>query len=444
MDEIQGHPYWRATYDKSGHLVGDDPSGDIKAADVEHLFVFAHGWNNSTGSAEDLFQSMFGSMAEAAQSHPTLGKIGFVGVFWPSIWFPEPSAAQSPSVAKASVAGHPGQADAAVTGAAIAASLKDSYPGQGAALDSLGKLIDDGLAAAKAGDVSDAVQSANVEQFHTQLRGLVSNATTAELDNGESALVDADNGQQAYKTLADTMGSAPPGGDEESLGDVFGKVWSGAKSAMRVASYLEMKTRAGNIGHAGLGPMLESLHAGSPQLKVHLVGHSFGARLVSYALSGTGTSEQSPVASVTLLQGAFSHWAFAQADQMPFGVAGPLCNVRDRVSGPVLSTFSQHDWAVGIWYPKASFMADQMVESTEAASKWGGMGSDGAQSVPGPGAALMLEESGHPYQLQAGEFYRFDSNSVIKDTTQSSFAGAHSDIRHAQVAWLPVCAAAGL
>jgi len=50
---------------------------------------------------------------------------------------------------------------------------------------------------------------------------------------------------------------------------------------------------------------------------VHLIGHSFGARLVSFALSGVGAPAASPVASLLLLQGAFSHWSFAHAQDTP-------------------------------------------------------------------------------------------------------------------------------
>ena len=46
---------------------------------------------------------------------------------------------------------------------------------------------------------------------------------------------------------------------------------------MRTTSYYEMKNRAGVIGQNGLGPLLATLApAGSP-LRVHVIGHSFGA-----------------------------------------------------------------------------------------------------------------------------------------------------------------------
>src|SRR6185437_17094028 len=91
----------------------------------------------------------------------------------------------------------------------------------------------------------------------------------------------------------------------------------------------------------------------------------------------------SPVASLCLIQGAFSHWSFAPLQSMPFGTAGALNQYTDRVHGPLVATFSEHDWAVGRWYPQASFLARQDNENPDPdqPDQWGGMGSDGFQGV---------------------------------------------------------------
>ena len=49
------------------------------------------------------------------------------------------------------------------------------------------------------------------------------------------------------------MGSAPAESDVQGIGDFFGKAWNGAKDALRVGSYFQMKTRAGDIGRTGQG-----------------------------------------------------------------------------------------------------------------------------------------------------------------------------------------------
>ena len=107
-----------------------------------------------------------------------------------------------------------------------------------------------------------------------------------------------------------------------------------------------------------------------------------------------------------------------------------------------MATFSDNDWAVGRWYPKASFLAQQDAQAAaNPASQWGGMGSDGFQGVS-PAASLDLLPVGTAYSLTPGSFYRVDGSAVIANTAQSSFSGAHSDIRHPPVAWLAVSAAA--
>jgi hypothetical protein len=48
--------------------------------------------------------------------------------------------------------------------------------------------------------------------------------------------------------------------------------------------------------------------------------------------------------------------------------------------------------------------------------------------------------AGQPYDFTAGAFYALDSNTVIK-SIQSTFSGAHSDIRHPEVLWAVASAA---
>ena len=172
-------------------------------------------------------------------------------------------------------------------------------------------------------------------------------------------------------------------------------------------------------------------------MRVHLIGHSFGARLVAYSLSGIPSPEQSPVASLTLVQGAFSHWSFSDGSS-DLGIQGALSGFQSRVRGPLCATFTSADWAVGNWYPKASFLAQQDNKDSEGASRWGAMGTDGYRGVAARDFSLPLT-GGETFV--AGEFHRADGNFVINDTSQSSFAGAHSDIQKPEVAALIVAAA---
>jgi hypothetical protein len=79
-------------------------------------------------------------------------------------------------------------------------------------------------------------------------------------------------------------------------------------SPAHALSFWLMKRRAGEVGERlgreHLAPLFGGLRDGAPRL--HLVGHSFGAKLVASAVLG-GLRPQ----SLTLLQAAFSAFAFA-------------------------------------------------------------------------------------------------------------------------------------
>ena len=106
-----------------------------------------------------------------------------------------------------------------------------------------------------------------------------------------------------------------------------------------------MKNRAGVVGQKGLGPAIDRLADEFPNLRIHLIGHSFGARVVSFALAGMDKSAPSPVKSVTLLQGAYSRFAFG--DALPFRAgAGMLAGRLSRIDGPLTVCFSSHDRAL--------------------------------------------------------------------------------------------------
>jgi hypothetical protein len=241
--------------------------------------------------------------------------------------------------------------------------------------------------------------------------------------------------------LSTTFGTTPPGDNTEGVGDWFRKAVEGSKDMVRVLSYTVMKHRAGTVGTNGLGGLLAVFPEKAPGVRVHLIGHSFGARLVSFSLKAIETPAMSPVHSLLLIQGAFSHFAFSRAAQNPYG-AGALHRYLDRVRGPLVATYSVYDYAVGTWYPKASFLSGEDLEGVETVSRWGGMGADGFQDAVHFDSRSLLKGGGTDFDLRPNKIYRVDAQEVIDNVDQSRFSGAHSDIRKDPVAQL-VAAAAG-
>ena len=152
---------------------------------------------------------------------------------------------------------------------------------------------------------------------------------------------------------------APTVGRRASAG-FLGGILGGGLNLLNYTTFYAMKERSAVVGAAGLAPLLSAI--ARPGLRLHLAGHSFGARLVSAATKAlpAGTT----VASMALLQGAFSHFGFA-AD-WDLDTPGPQSglfrsDVADqRVTGPVLITHTANDLAVGIAYAVASRLANQI------------------------------------------------------------------------------------
>jgi hypothetical protein len=241
-------------------------------------------------------------------------------------------------------------------------------------------------------------------------------------------LTDADQG------LGDADQGAAGG-----IGDITGRLWNGMKEALRAFTYWQMKQRAGTIGQQGLGPFLGDLVSQAPNLRVHLIGHSFGARLVSFSLAGLPDRTPSPVHSLTLLEGAFSHFAFAPTLPQDAARSGALKGMMERVGGPLLACYSSHDTAVGIFYPVASMTANDDASglTDDLTYRWGGMGHDGAQAVDA--TIVTLKAKGAQYDLSSSEFTNIDGSGVVKSGGPPS--GAHSDIVHPELGWAMLTAA---
>jgi hypothetical protein len=420
MTTLNGLPYYEIDFNADGTLntTGGGDGGvraAVTAGGINDLFVLSHGWNNGVDSARDLYHAMFTLLADQLGAHRSTSAA--VGIMWPSLLFPDDDPATAPPVPS--------------TGAQLAAALTPAFPGQKQDLTTLGTLLDD-----------KPQEADKLTEFHSLAAKLVTTPPQGSEDAGESALLTSNTAA----TLGHAAAMAPAAAtNAQGLGNPFAGLWSGAREVLRTLSYYEMKNRAGVVGQTGLGPLLGSLAGPSGAPRIHLIGHSFGARLVAYTLAGLpagSTGPASPIKSLTLIQGAFSHFAFASALPIDPGRSGGLAGCGQRVDGPLLATFTAADRAVGWWYPAASMLAH---EDSQAASdltyRWGAMGHDGYQQDPTP-AATQLASASQPYDFAAGTFYALDSNAVI-NANQSPFSGAHSDIRHAEVLWA-VASAAGL
>ncbi len=431
--EIAGRPHWEVGFDERGTPNQGEVNAllsELPGRDLTDLLVLAHGWNSDRGQARRLYQLYFQQVPGLLAQGGSQARVGTLGVVWPSKrWADEPE-----PTGELAGGGAAGLGDAAVPALPppdLVEDLKDVFTGddQRRALDELAGLL--------AERPEDPAALARFQDLMGELTRTADDDPAGE-DHGETALL-TDEPQEVFGRFADAVPQIGEGG-AAGLGDAFGRLWNGAKEALRQLTYFEMKKRAGVVGRQGLGPLLGRIHQADPEVRIHLLGHSFGARLVSFALAGLPDPANSPVKSLYLLQGAFSHFAFADALPTDRSRGGALKGMAARVDGPLVASFSVHDLAVGKLYPLASLTArDDAAGLEDQLFRWGGIGHDGAQAVDATVATLGPVGTGYPFQR--GRFVNLDGNAIVNRGGPP--AGAHSDIFHPELVWAGL-AAAGL
>lgn len=442
-EQMSGFPYWELRFDEGGQVVDAGAVSALLAAlpaeRVTDLFVFSHGWNNDRATARGLYESYFAEMRALLDRTDLPGTrreatIGTVGVIWPSMrWADE----AGPAAARAS-GGAAGVGGAPACDGELVKQLKAVFQGtkEQKLLDDLAKLLE-----------TRPRSDAELERFKGLMRELAAgpDVTDSPEDAGEQTGLMKDDARRAeplevFERFGAVAEPVAAEGGAAGFGDRFARLWAGAKEALRAASYWQMKKRAGIVGKDGLGPVLGRIHDAQPGIRMHLLGHSFGARLVSFALAGVPqrASGASPIKSVTLLQGAFSHFAFADALPHDRARGGALKGAASRVDGPIAVSHSTFDSAVGTLYPLASLVSlDDASAAKDLAFRWGAIGSDGAQAVVT--ANVPLGRVGQAYPFERGKIVNLDSSAVIRNGGPPD--GAHGDIFHPQIAWLTLAAA---
>jgi pimeloyl-ACP methyl ester carboxylesterase len=388
LTQYGGFPAFDVMYDNGGHLV--DPAAESEATayfgtgagkGVSDLVVISHGWNNDISEARGLYHDFFNAFAFVPTPLRTKGArtFGVIAIFWPSKRFADPSLIPG---------GAAGLADPAVT--KILAQL-DQFEDLFAS---------DPAVDAKIAHLKSLVPmlnfSANAQDdYVSTLVSMVPNSRyeiDEGLDNARSALGTLP-GHVVLANLATPIGpvSAPlPGkGGATSL---LGGITSAAASLGDLLTYYTMKDRAGIVGRTGVVGTIRALlkcRAPATPPRIHLVGHSFGGRLVTAAANAingsTAAVTPESVDSMTLLEAAYSHNGLA-INWDGKGSDGAFRSViaQVKVKGPILISHSSHDFPVGTAYPLASRLRGQVADALVGGPNdiYGGMGRNGAQHTP--------------------------------------------------------------
>lgn len=429
MAEKSGFPYAEIRYDTAGHVVDASERAAALAMAatpaITDVLVISHGWNNNMADARALYARIATSLRSVLDAGKVPGfdgrSLAIIGVLWPSMKFAD--------------------SDLIPGGAAAVASGPDSVR---QSLDALADFLDDDAARAALAEARGLVDELETSpSAQAQFADLVRSALTADAGDDD----DEPDASEAFFAVDGELlmtRLAAPTEDEElpptalgetggaaGLGDLLGGVWDAAKKVLNCGTYYEMKARAGTIGTVGVAPLLADLRAddqrpqsGSAPLRIHLAGHSFGARVVT-AAAGAG-SKSLPLDSMALLQAAFSHYGFAQGWETGKNGAFRGVLTTHRVTGPAMVTYTKNDKAVGLAYAIASQVAGQVGSALgDATDKYGGLGRNGALKTPEAKAGKLLA---------VGQSYVF-APAAIHNLLADEFVSSHGDVDGKEVAY---------
>jgi len=435
MKTIGGIPVFEVEFDKSGKLF--DPTQltalttHLVGKQATDLILFSHGWNNDMADARKLYTNFFTEFSAFLPATNTGGTRTFAGaaILWPSKKFTDKDLI-------------PGGGAAALSSqelAAIRARLKDlaKEPVR------LGKSTP--VSAAKQKKLAKADKLLKTietdpkaqEEFVRIIRSLLSDKA-AHNDDGTKDLFKVKERKLLESLSAPVGGNAAVGaggaagggfstlsttssGGAADLGD---SIVSGIRRLLNMTTYYQMKERAGTVGTNGVAGAIEKIRQKSPAIRLHLVGHSFGGRVVTAAADAAGGANK--IDSLTLLQAAFSHNGLAaKFDGKSDGFFRKVVTGK-KVRGPILVTCTKNDKAVGIAYPLASRLGGQNAAAFgDENDPYGGIGRNGAIKTPEAIKGTLLAANS-AYVFAGGSIYNLNAD---------AFIGDHSDICRPQVAW---------
>lgn len=435
---MSGFDFWPVEFDTKARPVEPEQvhrlRRGISTSGVTDLLVLSHGWNNDEEEALGLYKDVLQNVDRQEKGRLGGRRLAVAGVFWPSKKFADSEVIPGGA---ASVVGDVPESDLVarideLRGFFDAPSLDQildelvglvpRLEGEPSARRHFGEITQQLLGDDWTTDdeVSEEMPSALLTMPGEDLIDQLSaprDEETMVSGRGEGGIADLDFG---------TSRNDGPEGGAAFLGSLFSGVRSGARNALNLFTYYQMKDRAGVVGSAGVWPMLRNLRDDNRGVRIHLAGHSFGGRLVTAGVLGDGSEKPLPVHSVTLLQAAFSHNGFAK-DYEPGknGFFRRIVSESPRLPGPIVVTHAHSDLPNRWAYPMASRLARHKAAAFGGPDDvYGAIGSNGAQKTPEAVAGELLASEGI-YSFSAGKIHNLES---------SAFISGHSNVGGPQVA----------
>ncbi len=407
MQNIQGFDFLPLQFDGDGNLIDASQLTALQQAApaATDVIWIAHGFRNDETDATGLYTRFLTTFrAQLARSEfAGLAARNFLvaGVYWPSKSYQESVPSDAGSVQ----------------------SVDDTQPPMESVRSQLLSLKAD-VPAARQPAVDEAMGLLPSLETSTDAQNrfvslLLSVVPAGEPDPTEGLpLLLSQTGADLLHKLQLPVGSpavaaAGTGFDEggvESFGSFFDSIFGAAGKIANMTTWYLMKSRSGVVGETGVARAVRALSAGLPSLKIHLLGHSLGGRLMAACSRALSQAPAVHPDSLTLLEGAFSHFGFSANNGQ--GTPGFFRDViaKNVIQGPILETFSAQDSVVGLAYAITSRAAGDNVKAIgDATDPYGGIGRNGTQ-MTAESAFDVLHEPGTPYKFQPGIVTNLDGS----------------------------------
>jgi hypothetical protein len=420
--------------ESDGSLLSQTLLDTLAKESFSDVFIFSHGWLGDIPAARSQYNRWILAMAKNTADIEKLKQIRpnyrplLIGIHWPSLpWGDEkiPTGSQE-EVVKGMVSHYAEQiADSAAAKTAIETIFTEAL-----------------------GDMEpDELSEATVAAYEVLNReaSLGSEGDELSIEDERNPYDPEGIYQEAKATEKDIMGEDEDFGLVDSGKFILSKVFS----PLRTLSYWRMKARARTIGEgAGFALLTKLQQATAADVKFHLIGHSFGCIMVSATLAGSKAKGvlPRPVNSLSLIQGAVSMWSYCANIPVAQGKSGyfyPLI-ADGKIAGPIVTTLSSFDYAVGKMYPLACGIALSDPNFGVELPYYGGIGSFGIQGDGVPLNNMQMLPCDREYGFEAGKIYNLESSKYIcKIPPDAGLGGAHSYIDEPEVAHAVWMAAIG-
>lgn len=410
-------PFYGLSFDKHGVCTSPESRNHlltyIQNQSVSDVIVYSHGWNTDFPTAKGRYEAFLNGVSAMADTHPGMLRPGFkpvfVGLLWPGVVLLWPDE-RTPDIAADSVS----EEDFSDVLSLLDSNLRTQIE---TTLTDGGRLDTDTTAAiaaqlaptlAPADSVDDDGTPPSAEDLLETWRDLSSDKKSGSGTSGSST------------SYGDGSGST----DDDIA--VAGFLGFDPRMILRGATVWQMKDRAGVVGSNGVAETVSRL-LGETAARIHVIGHSYGCKVMSSAVTKADHSRD--IESMLLLQPAINHLAFAPDARD--GVPGGYRPVLSRVTKPVMTTFSWHDFPLYRVFHRVVRRKSDLgeLEIAGGVSRYAALGGYGPQNyAPGEVLGLRIPRAGDPYPTPA------DSVRLIGLDGAEGITG-HADVNTPYVFW---------